>query len=112
MESKELRKAVVLKFEARKAEFNQLKSALESFAVTILIDCKDILVELDSAKKVFGIIVDEIDDRTNTGAFDLMDGTIVKGIFEKFIDSPKLEGLFLQWRNKAIEVIEKERQGK
>jgi hypothetical protein len=109
MNNKELREFVVAKFDARKVEFNQLKKSVEAFAITILIDCKDVLVELDSAQKVFGIIIDEIDDRTNTGALDLIDGTLIKGAFEKFINSPKLEAEFLKWRDKAISVIDSQR---
>lgn len=110
MDSKDLRKFVISKFEDKKIGFKKLKDELENFCISILIDCKSVLVELDSAKKVFEIIVDEIDDRTNTGIFDPLDGPIIKGLFAKFADTPQLEAWFLMIRNKALDIITKETQ--
>lgn len=107
MDNKELRSYVVNTFLSKETEFNQLKSQLEYFIVSILLNCKDILNELDSAKKVFNIIIDELDDRINTGLLDPIDGPIIKGVFAKYIDTPKLEEIFLKYRNKAIEILEK-----
>jgi hypothetical protein len=109
MTEKELRTFVVEKFDGKRVEWLQILSSVESFAVGILIECKVVLTEIDSVKKVFNIIVDEIDDRTNTGVFDPIDGIMLKGIFEKFVNTPKIEQKFLEWRNRAIEIIEKER---
>lgn len=105
MNNVELRQFVVGKFNAKSIEFSQLKASVEAFCVGILVDCKDVIADLDSAKKIGDIIIDEIDDRTSTGIFDAIDGTIAKGIFEKYADTPKLEALVTMWRQKALNII-------
>jgi hypothetical protein len=105
MESKELRAEVVAKFDAKAIEFGQLRSTVEAFCVGILIDCKDIIDEIPDAKTLVNVIIDELDDRTNTGALDLIDGQLVKGLFEKFGDTPALENWFYAMRTKALNII-------
>ena len=78
MESKELRAIVVSKFNAKSLEFGALKSGIEAFCVGILIDCKDVLGEINSAKDLFNIIIDEIDDLTNTGTFLYYEGRFLR----------------------------------
>lgn len=105
MDSKELREAVVSKFNAKKDEFDRLKGELEAFCVGILVDCKDVIEDIPDAKTLVNLIIDEIDDRTNTGLFDPVDGAIVKGIFAKYGDTDKLENWFYAMRTKALNVI-------
>ena len=105
MDSKALRDEVVAKFNAKSVEFGSLKSAVEAFAVGILVDCKDILDEINTAKDLVNVIIDAVDDATNTGAFDLIDGQLAKGLFEKFGDTPQLEKWFANIKARAIEII-------
>lgn len=105
MDSLELRKLVVSKFDARQDEFNGLVAGVKKFALDILVDCKDVITEIPDAKTAAGIIIDEIDDRTNTGLLDLIDGPIAKGLFEKFVDTPAFETWFQQIRQQALDQI-------
>ena len=105
MENTELRKLVVAKFDARQAEFSALVDGVKKFALDILVDCKDVITEIPDAKTAAGIIIDEIDDRTNTGLLDAIDGPLAKGIFAKFVDTPAFETWFMAIRQQALDQI-------
>jgi len=108
MDNKELRKLVVGKFEVRKNEFNSIKSSVEAFVVSVLLDCKDVLEELEDPKKVLNIIIDEIDERTSTGVFDAIDGMVAKQAVSFLINDKVKENYAKYWK-KAVEIIDKER---
>lgn len=105
MDNVTLRQEVVAKFNARSVEFNALVASVKQFAIDILVDCKDVINEIPDAKTLAFLIIDEIDDRTNTGLIDAVDGVIAKGIFEKWVESPNLEAEYSKLRATALAQI-------
>lgn len=105
MDSKEIHNTVVEKFNARSIEFGQIKASVEALCVGILVDCKDIVVEIQDAKAVVNIIIDEIGLRVNLGLLEPIFLSAAKGIFEKYGDTPQLEKWFSEIKSKALDII-------
>lgn len=108
MESKELRQFVLAKIAEKQGDFNVLVKSVKDFCIGILVDCKVVITELDTVKKIGDLAIDEIDDRTNTGIFDPIDAPVAKGLLSKLLATPwgiAIELWYTNARNEALAKI-------
>jgi hypothetical protein len=95
-------KAVVLqKFQDRKGEFELLKKGGIDFVNKLMTDCKEVLTDLPTMKDFVNVIVDLVDDSTNTGLIDPFDAPLAMYIFSRF-DSDKLESWYKARRDEIL----------
>jgi len=78
MTDTELKDSVIKSFTERKGEFNLLKKSANDFLLAVLGDCKEVVSECVTAKQAGCLIIDVLDDLTNTGALDMVDSTLAK----------------------------------
>ena len=105
MDNKEIRAAIVAAIEVRMGEIVKIKADGEALCVGILVDSQKVISDIPDAKALVDMIIDEIDDRTNTGIFDVVDGALVKGLFDKFGDTPRVEKWFADVKAQALAII-------
>jgi hypothetical protein len=101
MTEQEIKDLVKAKIDARAVEFNALKDQFSQLVDDMLVDLKDVIVAIPDFKTFKNIIVDEIDDRTNTGIFDIADGLIAKMAIDAIAKANGLEEKFQSLKKQA-----------
>ena len=106
MHIEEMKAIIAQKFENRQGQFNLIKAEVENLIDDILVDCKDVLVEIPTLKDFGDLAIEAVDDATDTGMLDMVDHIAARFIFSKYIDSPKAEEKYKAIRDKAISSID------
>ena len=103
MNSKEIRRIVEQKLRERQMDVFRIKSEIEILVSDIQRDLKTAGGEVKSLEEVGMIIIDVIDEQTNTGLFDPIDGPVIKAIFKKLLQTKlgqKIEEWYQSLRSK------------
>jgi hypothetical protein len=107
MQSEEIVKKVKESVGKHKQEIESIKIITESFVENVLFDCQDILIELDTFKKFTEVLVEVLDQYTQTGIFDPIDSLLLnQGITLILSRNPQPEVWYQKLRKKVIDFIE------
>jgi hypothetical protein len=102
MTDQEIAEKVLNSVENRKKEFEVIKKGVQDYITGIMLDLGDILQELDTFQKFGNVVIEIIDEKTDTGIFDVIDSLIAKQILG-FVNNSTVESWYIQERKKILE---------
>lgn len=110
MNEKEIAGKIVLTISEGKEKFNGLKKSINDYIDWIISENAEILNSIETEEQFFGVLAEILDDNTNTGIFDAVDGIFIrKALFlidKKVIDKLAGEDWFPKLKTKIKNVLE------
>lgn len=105
MNEQEVRDLLRKAYDGRSGEFAVIKSQIEKFVMAVLVDAKGAITELATLDDALNLLINIIDDKTNSGLLDLIDGPLVKLAVSKILND-KMRTWYIEERKKILESAE------